>query len=127
MRKLIILSAIALSLAAASALAAKGERPVPEAKPVVTEMATPAPAQPVADKPSQAVVDRVAAEWPRYDIGGKGHLTRDELSKWLGDLRKTANEPAPDANWLAAAFVQTDINADQKVSVDELTAFLSSR
>ncbi len=124
MRTLTILSAIALSMTAASAWAAKVERPVPEIKPVVTDMT---PDQPATEKPTQAVADRVAADWPRYDIGGKGHLTREELSKWLGDLRKTANETAPDANWLAAAFVQTDINADQKISAEELTTFLSSR
>lgn len=81
-------------------------------------------AKPAAD--TTAIADKVKADWPKYDAGNKGHLTKDELGKWLGDLRTAAGQPAPDAAWQATAFSQTDTNADKKVSVDELTAFLAS-
>lgn len=73
-----------------------------------------------------AIADKVKADWPKYDTGNKGHLTKDELGKWLGDLRTAAGQPAPDATWQTTAFIQTDTNADKKVSVDELTAFLAA-
>jgi hypothetical protein len=83
-----------------------------------------AEAKPAAD--TAAIADKVKADWANYDAGNKGHLTKDELGKWLGDLRTAAGQPAPDAAWQATAFSQTDSNADKKVSVDELTAFLAS-
>lgn len=79
--------------------------------------------------PSQSVMtvaERVAADWPRYDLGGKDHLTKAELGRWLADLRIANKEPPADAKWLDAAFAQTDTNKDQKVTREELTASLSS-
>ncbi len=90
----------------------------PSATPIAVEAVTP--------HPQLTVDDKVGADWPRYDVGGKGHLTRAELDKWLTDLRAAAGDSAPDAKWLGTAFGQTDTNKDKKVSRDELTAFLSS-
>ena len=73
-----------------------------------------------------AVAAKIKADWPKYDTGGKGHLTREELAKWLSDLHVAAGQPAPDAEWQKQAFVQTDKNSDTTVSLDELTSFLTS-
>jgi hypothetical protein len=93
------------------------------------DMAKPAIAPvsaPTALPGTPTVADKVSAEWPKYDKSGKGHLTKAELSSWLSDLRKANGESPPDANWLAAAFTQTDTNSDKRVSPEELTASLSS-
>ena len=47
-----------------------------------------------------------------------------EFAKWMGDLRTSAGQPAPDANWLGLAFTQTDADADKKISEEELKRFL---
>ncbi len=129
MRKYVVLGAIALSMPTFAVAAAKVEKPVPVAQPTVSDApkSDPAPAAQTPTAQTQAISEKVASDWMRYDIGNKGHLSKDELAKWLSDLRVAAGEPAPDANWKAAAFVQTDTNADQKVSPEELTAFLSAR
>lgn len=111
MRKLMLASAIAL-LNPATGMAASDPAPAP---------AAPAPA----DNKS-AVAEKIKSDWPRYDVSGKGHLTRPELAKWLTDLRVAAGQPAPDAEWQKSAFVQTDTNSDAKISIEELTAFLTS-
>jgi hypothetical protein len=90
----------------------------PSATPIAVEAATP--------QPQMSIDEKVGADWSRYDTGGKGHLTRAELDKWLIDLRAAAGDTAPDAKWLGTAFGQTDANKDKKVSREELTAFLSS-
>lgn len=113
MRMFVIAGAIALSSTAAIAQDAS---------------AGAAPAAPAAAQPDAAAIgDKVKADWAKYDNGNKGSLTKAELGKWLGDLRKDAGQPAPDANWQASAFTQADANADKKVSSDELTAFLSTK
>ena len=79
--------------------------------------------------PSQQVMtvaEKVAADWPRYDLGGKDHLTKAELGRWLADLRNANKEPPADAKWHDAAFAQTDTNKDQKVTREELTSSLTS-
>lgn len=96
------------------------------AKPMAPETATPVPEAPPATPAAMTVAEKVSADWPRYDLGAKGHLTKAELSRWLGDLRAANNEPAPDAKWLDAAFAQTDADKDKKVSKDELVASLSA-
>ena len=83
--------------------------------------ASPAPAD-----PKTAVAEKIKVDWPKYDVGAKGHLNRAELSKWLADLRAAAGQPAPDAEWQKSAFVQTDTNSDTKVSVEELITFLTA-
>jgi hypothetical protein len=89
--------------------------------------ATPIPIETVTPKPQSVTIDeKVGMDWPRYDAGGKGHLTKAELDQWFKDLRASAGDAAPDAKWLGTAFGQTDTNKDKKVSREELTAFLSS-
>jgi hypothetical protein len=115
MRMLLIAGAFALTPAAVFAQDTMQAEPAP------------APAAEAAAKPDAAAIgDKVKADWPKYDSGGKGHLNKAELGKWLSDLRTAAGQPAPDAKWQASAFAQADGNADKKVSSDELTAFLSA-
>lgn len=114
MRNLMLASAFAL-LIPASGMTASDLAPAPETP------AIPAPADNRA-----AVADKIKSDWPRYDVSGKGHLTRPELAKWLTDLRVAAGQPAPDAEWQKRAFVQTDTNNDAKISLAELTAFLAA-
>lgn len=109
MRRLMIAGAIALSIPA-----------------IASAAPTPAQTSPAPADTKTAVVEKIKADWPKYDVGGKGHLTRAELAKWLADLRVAAGQPAPDAEWQKSAFVQTDTNSDTKVSIEELTAFLTS-
>ena len=73
-----------------------------------------------------AIADKIAGDFPKYDAGKKGTLTKGEFNKWMSDLRATAGQPAPDAKWLAGAFAQTDTNSDKKVSSAELTTFLTA-
>jgi hypothetical protein len=113
MRKFVVLGAAMLSLPFAAAQAQDAAK---DAKPAAEGAAA----------PSAAVADKVKADWAKYDTGNKGSLTKEELGKWLTDLRTAAGQPAPDAEWQATAFTQTDTNSDKKVSADELTTFLSS-
>lgn len=119
------LTAVALVMAPVSAMAQDMMKPevppAPPSSPAPTDIppsASPAP-------PAATVADKVAADWSKYDMGAKGHLTKVELGRWLGDLRASNGEPAPDAQWLDAAFTQTDGNKDKKVSKEELTTSLS--
>lgn len=130
MRKLIAVSAFALAfptIALAQAEPAPAPAPAPAAEPAPAP--APAPAAEAAPAPADAksaIAEKVKADWPKYDTGAKGHLTKVELGKWLTDLRVAAGQPAPDAAWQKTAFTQTDKNKDAKISVDELTAFLTS-
>jgi hypothetical protein len=102
---------------------AKPETPPPPSAPPPMETDVP-PSTPAPPAPP-TVADKVAADWSKYDMGAKGHLTKTELGRWLGDLRTANGEPAPDAKWIDAAFAQTDGNKDSKISKEELTASLS--
>ncbi len=138
MRIAIALGAVALTLTPAALVAqdmakpdmaktdmAKPEVPPPPSapSPMETEVPPSTPAPP--SSPAPTVADKVAADWSKYDMGAKGHLTKTELSRWLGDLRTSNGEPAPDAKWLDSAFAQTDGNKDMKISKEELTTSLS--
>lgn len=126
MRKLMAASAIALMFPAI-AMAKPKEQPAAESAPA-SAMA-PAPAAESSQAPADskmAIAEKIKADWPKYDVGAKGHLNRAELAKWLGDLRVAAGQPAPDAEWQKSAFVQTDTNTDTKISLEELTAFLTA-
>lgn len=112
MRKIMILASLSLAPLMATAAIADPEKP-----------ATAQPAKPAAND-SAAVGKKVADEWSKYDTAKKGHLTQEEFAKWMGDLRASAGQPAPDANWLGLAFTQTDADADKKVSEEELKRFL---
>jgi hypothetical protein len=114
MRNLMLASAIALMIPATSIAAS-------DPAPATAIQASPAPAN-----NRTAVAEKIKADWVKYDVGAKGHLTRPELAKWLTDLRVAAGQPAPDAEWQKSAFVQTDSNSDAKISLEELTAFLTS-
>jgi hypothetical protein len=109
-------SAIAL-MVPATGVAASDPAPAPSP----ATQASPAPADTKA-----AVAEKIKADWPNYDVGAKGHLTRPELAKWLTDLRVAAGQLAPDVEWQNGAFVRTDSNSDAKISLEELTAFLTS-
>ena len=125
---------ILLPVLALTAVGATAATPAPEAMPAssaaqstpapASEAATPAPAA----QPTQAeiVASKVQAEWAKYDEGAKGHLSRAEFGKWMGDLRSAANQPAPDAAWLKKAFAQADVDKDAKLTASELTLFLSA-
>ena len=72
----------------------------------------------------------VAAEWPKYDQGGKGHLTESEFATWLIALRARAGKTEDAAKlkaWADGAFLQADANVDAKVTPEELTAFLQKK
>ena len=116
MRKIMILASLSLAPLVASAAMAGPEK------------STPAQAAPEATKPaandSAVVGKKVAEEWSKYDTAKKGHLTQDEFAKWMGDLRSSAGQPAPDANWLGLAFTQTDADSNKQVSEEELKRFL---
>lgn len=103
--------------------------PAPQSatQPIPKSDATPIAVESVTPQPKAMTIDeKIGMEWPRYDLGSKGHLSKAELDKWLSDLRTSAGESAPDDKWLGTAFTQTDTNKDKKVSKEELTAFLSS-
>jgi hypothetical protein len=116
-----------LSVAALTATAAAyAAVPDPAAAPVSAATTEPAAAADVAATPAPTIADTIKADWAKYDTGNKGTLTKAEFSKWMGDLRTTAGQPAPDAAWLKTAFAQTDTDKNAKVSAAELTAFLSA-
>ena len=122
MRILIAASAMALMFpAVASAKPREQSASEPAPAPAPMPVASPAPAD-----PKIAVAEKIKVDWPKYDVGAKGHLNRAELLKWLADLRAAAGQPAPDAEWQKSAFVQTDTNSDTKVSVEELISFLTA-
>lgn len=129
MRIAIPLTIAALVMAPTAAMAQDMMKPEVPPAPLSSPPSSPAPtdippsASPAPSAPT--VADKVAADWSKYDMGAKGHLTKVELGRWLGDLRAANGEPAPDAKWLDAAFTQTDGNKDQKVSKEELTTSLS--
>ena len=125
----ISLTAMALVMAPVAAMAQDMMKPEVPASPSSSPSSTAAPMDSPSAPPSAApapnVAEKVSADWSKYDMGAKGHLTKGELSRWLGDLRASNGEPAPDASWLDAAFTQTDGNKDKKISKEELTTSLS--
>ncbi len=127
MRFLISLSATALILSPAVVLAQDMAKP-DAAPPAATAPPASTDVPPFASSapPTTTVAEKVAADWSKYDTGAKGHLTKAELGRWLGDLRTANGEPAPDAKWVDSAFAQTDGDKNSKVSPEELTASLSS-
>ncbi len=128
MRKLMAASAIALMFPAI-VMAKPKEQSAPEPAPTAEMAPAPAPmpqASPAPADPKMAIADKIKVDWPKYDVGAKGHLNRAELAKWLADLRATAGQPAPDVEWQKSAFVQTDTNSDTRVSVEELISFLTA-
>jgi hypothetical protein len=113
-------------LAGALALAAPAHAE-PASQPNMKPDATPIPIESVTPQPkSMTIEEKIGMDWPRYDLGSKGHLSKPELDKWLTDLRASAGDTAPDDKWLGTAFTQTDTNKDKRVSKEELTVFLSS-
>ena len=128
MNKLILLSAVALLTPATVQAKPKPADPVaaaPATEPAAEAAPAASAAAPAPVDQKAAIADRIKTDWPKYDAGAKGYLTRDELAKWLTDLRVAANQPAPDAEWQKGAFVQTDTNNDARISSAELTKFLT--
>ena len=123
MRKTMIIAATPLAFLIGSAAFASPPKPLP------AEAAAQAEPQAAKDAPAPAndkvvVAKKVADEWAKYDAEKKGSLTQTEFAKWMADLRASAGQAPPDANWLGLAFTQTDANADKKISEEELTRFL---
>ena len=111
-----ILASLSLAPLMATAAMAGPEKPT-------SAQGTPEAAKPAAND-SAAVGKKVAEEWSKYDTAKKGHLTQDEFAKWMGDLRASAGQPAPDANWLGLAFTQSDADSNKQISEEELKRFL---
>jgi hypothetical protein len=116
MRMILILVSLSLASPTASAAMASPEKPTPAQN-------APEAAKPAAND-SIVVGKKVAEEWSKYDVAKKGHLTQEEFAKWMGDLRASAGQPAPDANWLGLAFTQTDVDSNKQISEEELKRFL---
>jgi hypothetical protein len=131
MRKMMIIAAIPLAcFTGATAIAGPPTKPLPaetataaQAEPQAADAGKPAPA-PATPNDKAVVTKKVADEWGKYDTEKKGSLTQAQFAKWMADLRASAGQAPPDANWLGLAFTQTDANADKKVSEEELTRFL---
>lgn len=97
------------------------------AVPSLAQNATPAAPD---DGTASQIGAAVAAEWPKYDQGGKGHLTESEFATWLIALRARAGkteDPAKLKAWADGAFLQADANVDAKITPEELTAFLQKK
>jgi len=80
--------------------------------------------------PAAQIAAAVAADWPKYDPDGKGHLTEGEFATWLTELRAKAGkteDPAKLKAWADGAFLQADANVDAKVTPEEMTAFLQKK
>jgi len=80
--------------------------------------------------PASQIAAAVAADWPKYDHGGKGHLSEAEFATWLTALRAKAGkteDPAKVKAWADGAFLQADANVDAKVTPEELTTFLQKK
>ncbi|RJF85471.1 hypothetical protein [Sphingomonas cavernae] len=94
-------------------------------------LAVPVVAQEPPPAPEKELDAAVAADWPRFDHGGKGHLTHDEFSTWLITLRSQSNgageDPAKLKAWAETSFVSADGDSDKRVSPEEFTAFLRSK
>lgn len=92
---------------------------------------TPQPGPPEQSTPEKDVGAAVAADWPKFDHGGKGHLTQDEFGTWLTTLRAQssgANEdPAKVKAWADTSFAKADADSNRQVSPEEFTAFLQSK
>lgn len=121
MRKFILMGAAALIFPTIATA-----KPKPQAMSMPAGSVPAAEATPAAPDRKMEIAHKIKADWPKYDAGAKGYLSPDELAKWLSDLRVAASQPVPDAEWQKSALIQTDTNNDAKVSVEELTAFLTA-
>jgi hypothetical protein len=80
--------------------------------------------------PASQVAAAVAADWPKYDKGGKGHLNEAEFATWLTALRAAAGkaeDPIKVKAWADGAFLQADADINQKITPEELTVFLQKK
>ena len=116
MRKIMILASLSFAPLTATIAFAGPEKPTQVQ--AASEIAKPAA------NDGAVVGKKIADEWSKYDTAKKGHLTQEEFAKWMADLRASAGQPAPEANWLSTAFAQTDADADKKISEEELKRFL---
>lgn len=126
----------AASAAAAPATDAASAAAAPSAD-TQSAMSTTAPVDPAK---AQAADQMIAQNWSKYDKQNTGQLTPLEFGTWVlaaqgndmsGQVEKTrqsraANLPATKVlNATAAEFSKADTNKDQKVSQDELKAYLA--
>ncbi len=116
MRKIMILASLSLAPLTATMAVAAPEK-------LTQVQAAPDEAKPAAND-GAVVGKKVAEEWSKYDTAKKGYLSQDEFAKWMGDLRASAGQPAPEANWLSTAFAQTDADSNKQISEEELKRFL---
>jgi hypothetical protein len=102
---------------------------------LAAQAATPAGQRAHAARPAPAaVLAAVRAEWPRYDMGGKGRLTPLEFSTWVmrshgGAVAAPGQKgegirPTSAMNAAATAFARADANHDGGVTPEEMAAFL---
>jgi hypothetical protein len=123
--------ALAVALLFGPAVAAASATPEASAAPIAAtqDAATAAPTAATGAPQSAApttIAEKVAADWPKYDTGNKGNLTRVEFGKWMADLRTATSQSAPTPQWLKTAFTQTDTDKNGKVTAAELTTFLTA-
>lgn len=113
-----------------------GTQPVPADRPLPGDTSSAAPpsaaeaAQPT-PRPDPAKLP-VEAQFARYDANGDGVLDRNEYGSWLVALR-TAKEAefkadSPESrSWIESSFTAADADRDDKVSREELIAFLTPK
>lgn len=81
--------------------------------------------------PTEDIASAVAADWPRHDRAGKGHLTQAEFVSWLTALRAqsgaTTDNPAKVKAWADTAFAKTDVDDNNQVTPEEFAKFIKEK
>lgn len=111
-----------------ASIAATQSAPATQADPATQTAQTTAEAgQPASGTQIAQIVE---AEFPKYDKDGKGQLTEKQFGEWMVALR-SASEPGVTADkpevksWVKQAFAQADKDKSKAVTKAELTSFLS--
>lgn len=125
----------ALVLLLPSALAAQTAPNDPNSPPESFNTTVPAPTT-FATEPTVYPVERapvidvdriVVLGFPTYDTDGLTGLSVNEFGTWMAQLFANARLSNPTGEYVAAAFSQTDVNADGVVGTGELALFLKGR
>ena len=121
---------ITTALLAVPALAQTPPTNAPESAPTIP-MAPTIPVAPTTTIGGESAVapvidvDRIVVlEFPSYDRDGLPGLSSTEFGQWVGVLFTNARQPTPSAEYLTAAFAQSDVSKDGVVSTGEFAAFL---